>query len=207
MEDAMPGIRIVTVGAALMATVVSAAAQNSAPTPAGQPIQLLQILEKPNKPAKTKRHVRTTKRHKPQAVKPSAPAKAPPAAAPDAPETANAAADPWPPETEPVLLQPMPNVVEVGGQTVKLVPADEVNEIDLAADAQRFAALANTVEPAVASDAVAASLEALPEPAVPAPPERRWSWLVEALAALGGAVAAASAAWFLIGARPLRRYG
>lgn len=204
MEDALRCIRIVSAGAALMASIVCAAAQDAAQSSPGKPIQLLQIVEKSDKTAKPKSHVKTATKHKAHARRKAAHAKATPtktqAAVAPAPDS-------WPPESAPVLLQPDPAVIEVAGQTVAIAAPDEVNEIDLAADTPPVAALTADVAPAPASGAADVAAAPAPPASTPAAPIGNWSWMAEALAALGGAVAAASAAWFLIGSTPERRYG
>jgi hypothetical protein len=205
----MLSIRIVATQAALAAAVLvagvaGASAQTgpAAVTP-GKPIQLLQIVERSDKTTKTKSHVKTVGKthHKHVATKAHhAPLQA------NSPAITTVAAVPAiDPPAEPMmaLTEPMTNVVTVAGQAVQVAEPDDVNDIDRAADtpeklARKIVAVADT---AVASD-----------PKVPAPDafivtstqdksskSENASWLAEALAALGGAVAAASAAWFLIG--------
>ncbi|MGB7099621.1 MAG: hypothetical protein WBD95_12775 [Xanthobacteraceae bacterium] len=111
---------------------------------------------------------------------------------------------------------PTPSELVVAGQTVQIASPDQVNELDLTA--QDSAATATNTMPA----APAASVPATDN--VPAPASKSdslataWSqlsasqvgstsWIAKVLAALGGAVAAGSAAWFLIGATPQRTYG
>ena len=105
------------------------------------------------------------------------------------------------------VAEPMPNVVTVAGQSVQVAAPEDVNDIDRAADTLDKLARKN-VAAAVSSDSTAA---ASTETVVTSTPKVAASggnaWLAEALAALGGAIAAASAAWFLIGSTPQRLYG
>ena len=131
---------------------------------------------------------------------------------------------------------PVPNELVVAGQTVQVAPPDEVNELDIAAnDTQPSASTvspADTVSPPRAQYEVAEatsksdSLIAAPQQSsasqvnnhvssqVSSQARNRSdsqvgtaSWIAQVLAALGGAVAAGSAAWFLIGVTPQRTYG
>lgn len=110
-----------------------------------------------------------------------------------------------------------PSELVVDGQTVQVVSADEANEIDLAANdasvvandgslstvTANNAAITDLAGPAVKSDSTAgAAVSAAPRVEVGST-----SWLLQVMAALGGAVAAGSAAWFLIGSAPQRMYG
>ena len=100
-----------------------------------------------------------------------------------------------------------PNELVVGGQAIQVVSPDDANEIDLAADTPEvppskrprsdltewLPAAKTSAEPAVtvrAHDADPASTSAC----------------AQLLAAGGGAMAAASVAWFLIGSAPQRGY-
>ena len=106
----------------------------------------------------------------------------------------------------------MPNELVVGGRTVQVMASDNVNEIDEAAGPQRVAASAAT---SAARHSDGAEAEPTSETATVAvaraQPERSpvgsGSWIMQILAALGGAFAAGSAAWFLIGSAPQRTYG
>jgi hypothetical protein len=197
----------------LIACAIGAAAQTAQPaaTP-GKPIQLLQIVERSDKTTKTKSHVKPVAKshHKHVAAKTHhAPVPA------NEPAIATVAAVPAiDPPTDPTLAfaEPMPNVVTVAGQSVQVAAPEDVNDIDRAAD---------TLDKLARKNVAAADAAASLGPAVPAstatvvtsaPPDTsagsvNASWLAEALAALGGAIAAASAAWFLIGSTPQRLYG
>ncbi len=123
---------------------------------------------------------------------------------------------------------PVPNELIVAGQTVQLASPEEVNELDIAAnDTQplaREAAPADTASPISAKNQVAEatsksdSLMVTPQQPSASQvssqvgnPVRSQvgtaSWIAQVLAALGGAVAAGSVAWFLIGVTPQRTYG
>jgi hypothetical protein len=124
----------------------------------------------------------------------------------NAPATAEAAAAP-PPQSASAQTDDEPAMSEivVGGQTVQVDSADQVNEIDLAA---------NDRQDAVPSAAANDGTEAAPAPAArsllfapveeKASPVGSASWIAQVLAALGGALAAGGAAWFMIGSGPVR---
>ena len=116
---------------------------------------------------------------------------------------------------------PVPGDLVVGGQMVKVASPGDLNEIDVAANNTEVpfaAAVANDTAPDPATNPPAAnfgSAEAAPKSdslmsASASPPPAASvgsaSWIAQVLAALGGAVAAGSAAWFLIGATPQRMY-
>jgi hypothetical protein len=139
-----------------------------------------------------------------------------------------AAAEPVP-QLAPTPSDPTPGELVIGSQTVKVASPDAVNDIDLAAkdpnpQPSTEAPSATTSTPAAttaAANALPSSDGAEPMPksdstnAAPAPsspgspgsPVGSTSWLLQVFAALGGAVAAGSVAWFLIGSTPQRTYG
>lgn len=103
-----------------------------------------------------------------------------------------------------------PNEPVVGGQEVKVASPDTVNEIGLAA--ANNGTVANDAQPATApATATAATPQA--DSATVAVAQTQPSqvgstaWIMQVLAALGGAIAAGSVAWFLIGSAPQRTYG
>jgi hypothetical protein len=123
---------------------------------------------------------------------------------------------------------PVPNELIVAGQTVQLASPEEVNELDIAANdtppLARDAGPADTASPVPAKNEVAEatsksdSLMVAPQQPsaiqvssqVGSPVSSQVgtaSWIAQVLAALGGAVAAGSVAWFLIGVTPQRTYG
>jgi len=122
-----------------------------------------------------------------------------------------------PPALQPTTAptDPAPSQLVVAGQTVQLASPDNVNEIDLAAN--DTAAQVSDAAPSMVASAPALREIAEAEPksdsmnAVPPPQQGSdigsTSWIMQVLAALGGAVAAGSVAWFLIGSTPQRTYG
>jgi hypothetical protein len=233
MEGAMPNTRFSPAGAAALLVLGlaagSAAAQTATGDTPGKPLQLLKIVEQPSRPkirphAKTgalkssKTHVARLEHKRPhaQTAATPAPASAWPAANSSA-ATNVAAAEPAPAAqfaSAPSAFAPSDLVV--GGQTVQIASPDAVNQIDLAAsDADPHAstgapgsaaagtlALNDAPEPTTKSDAIN-SVSTPP----PGSPVGSTSWLLQVFAALGGAVAAGSVAWFLIGSAPQRTYG
>jgi len=230
-------ISIATAGISLLALTLVTAGGAAAQSAPGKPIQLLQILAKPDKAkphakrlsrASRKTHIALAKANIALAkAKTKHPAEAAPpgtAAAPDnalsasagpanSPEIALAApATPAAPAAamDAQSAEPVPSELVVGGHTVQIVSPDETNDIDLAADlgAAPAATAATTAtaaavgksEPAHAAMFVAASRD-------DASAVGNVSWIAQILAALGGAVAAGSVAWFLIGSAPQRTYG
>jgi hypothetical protein len=93
--------------------------------------------------------------------------------------------------------------IVVGGQTVQVEPPNQFNAIDLAADKPDAAE-----DVTLKSDFAAAS--ATPQAMVVGASQPddsavgTASWIAKVLAAFGGAVAAGSAAWFMIGSSPPR---
>jgi hypothetical protein len=99
-----------------------------------------------------------------------------------------------------------PSEVVVGGQTVQIASPDKPNAIDLAADrpdaGENRAAQSDFPQAAPATPATAIALPGHDTSKVGSE-----SWFAKILAALGGAIATGSAAWFLIGSTAPRRYG
>jgi hypothetical protein len=148
---------------------------------------------------------------------------APPPAPTPAPANAftEAAAIPAPPaaDTAPPAPAPAasltPSQLLVAGQTVQVASPDAVNEIDLAAndtgvqsDAGSSAAGSSNVIPTMkdAADGTKANAVTVAIAQQPNSEIGMTSWLLQVLAALGGAVAAGAAAWFLMGSGPQRTY-
>lgn len=151
----------------------------------------------------------------------TSPVAAQPAAAPEAAPTAlSTPANVWPADTatslpaaaaaadaapggQPVPAQSSSSAPAADGSAVQISSPDEVNAIDLAADAPAEAA----PKPNAQID------EQMAAPAVVALAQQddgkssRDIWYEELLATLGGAFAAASVAWLLIGFAPPRRDG
>jgi hypothetical protein len=226
MESAMPRIHIVAILLSLSGiTATQASAQTATAQAPGQPLQLLRLLHfasQPNKP-KTKPYFATHSAVRKAAHRtvakadgtqaPMQTAMAPaldsawPAVNPN-PATSIAAADAPSPAASSAADFAIGQLV-VGGETVKIASPEDVNEIDLDAGAQPNSGVSGNAETAAAAmgDTDAApksdSLTAHPQPSLVGSA----SWIAQVLAALGGAVAAGSAAWFLIGAAPQRTYG
>jgi hypothetical protein len=177
-------------------------------------------------------HVAALRRHRPQLPVKTAAATPTPSPVPTPPPAPDAI---WPtanpamtteitastPAAQPAAAASDPSEVVVAGQTVKVASPDEVNEIDLDAnhtapptsDTAPVSVATSTVttstppnetsEPAPKSDAVKAFAAR-----TQAPNEvGSTSWILQVLAALGGAVTAGTVAWFLIGGTPQRTYG
>jgi hypothetical protein len=220
-EDAMPVLRIATAGAALLLlTAGSAIAQPTSPA-TGKPITLLNILTLPDK-TKIKPHshrlvASTWKTHvaavhqRPRhlaAVAMAATARPDVWPSPEPIEATRVAAADSEQQGTANVAEAAPNELVVGGRAIQVVSPDDANEIDLAADTAEvpptkgprgdFAYGVRAVEPS-AETAVAA-------PAKAPNPVGTSAWVAQLLAAVGGAMAAASVAWFLIGSAPQRRY-
>jgi len=217
----MLGIRIAAAGACILLlsglTIVGAAAQTAASSTAtpGKPLQLLKIFQQSSK-AKAKPHVKiVAKSSAKRAVRIAAGRKththiaAAQRQRPRAPEqvaSAPPSENSWPavnsavpadvafapPALQPTAAptEPAPSQFVVAGQTVQLASPDNVNEIDLTAEAEPKSDSMNAVPPPQQGSDVGST-----------------SWILQVLAALGGAVAAGSVAWFLIGSTPQRMYG
>jgi hypothetical protein len=207
----MLSIRIVTAGAIMVVAVTGAQAQTSTNTAPGKPISLLQILEQPSK-AKTKPHVRIAAK----TSKKSASKKTHLATAEEHPPQWSAQseidavpASVWPASdtspagpAEPAPDAPSLSEIVVGGRTVQVASANDINVIDLAADDPN--ALAEMRSAITASEATSSTMAALTrqdDSEIAAQ-----SWIAELFATLGGAFAAGSVAWFLIGSAPRQRY-
>jgi hypothetical protein len=215
----MPALRIATAGAALvLLTAGSTVAQPTAPA-TGKPISLLKIFSLPdktkNKPHNHRLGTPTWETHvaamhqRPwhlAAVATAATTRADvwPAAEPIA--TARLAAA----ETERLgpATESAPNELVVGGQAIQVVSPDGANEIDLAADTPEVppskrprSDLTEWLPAAKTSAAPAVTVRAHD-----ADPASTSAWVAQLLAAVGGAMAAASVAWFLIGSAPERGY-
>jgi hypothetical protein len=203
----MLSIRIVAAGAVLAFAVSAAAAQDSE-TP-GTPISLLQILthstaakttpqsEARRVSTKTTRTARRLHHHATRVAaateeraKPIEPA--PPTEQTPTPEpaswTAQAAIDAAPPSIWPAGNAPtFAGVPDPQPQVAAAAPDLNDNQSNAVADTQP----ASAVAPARPDDGN----------------DSRDAWFEEILATLGGALAAGSVAWFLIGAAPRRSYG
>jgi hypothetical protein len=163
--------------------------------------------------------------HPPQPAPQATPATAPDAAWPAAPTAAIADATtlapvqqtptPAVPQIVPPVSAGTPNELVVDGQTIQVASADQANEIDLAAndagvasDASLGPAGARPAVPTEAPEAAASSKTTrIAFAQTPRAEVGSTSWLLQVLAALGGAVAAGVVAWFLMGSSPQRMYG
>jgi hypothetical protein len=223
----MPSIRIVAAGALIsVMTAGGAMAQTATDTGASKPIQLLQVATQPDK-TKSKPHAkrimkirtaanRTGRRHRLAAERPIHVARAAKPAAPAATPAdvwANVTPVPAPatsaapaPQLAAAASASTPSELVVGGQTVHVVSPDDANEIDRDADAQTAPSAAAT-QSAVATAAPAADTATVAQAQEETSHFGSASWIAQILAALGGAVAAGSAAWFLMGSAPQRTYG
>ncbi len=220
----MPALRIATAGAALvLLTAGSTVAQPTGPA-TGKPISLLKILALPDK-TKIKPHghrvgTPTWKTHvaavhqRPThlaavATAAATPADIWPAAEPIAATRVAAAESKQ--QGAATTAETAPNELVVGGQAVQVVSPDDANEIDLAADIPEvppskgprsdFAEEVRALEPAAETAIAAVTAQARD-----AGPASTSAWVAQLLAAVGGAMAAASVAWFLIGSAPQRSY-
>jgi hypothetical protein len=105
-----------------------------------------------------------------------------------------------------------PSQLVIDGQTVQVASADEVNEIDLAASdasvanaASRGPKLASNTPPSAVTESAAKSEPTSAELVEAQTPEiSTASWILQILAALGGAIAAGTVAWFLMRSAPPR---
>jgi hypothetical protein len=208
----MLSIRIVTCVGFLIVSLGGAAAQTATEGAPSKPIQLLKIIEQPNN-AKTKPHAKLpaksfaktagTKAVKARnAVAESSQAQTAPAPAmispTDAPTESVAAELASPPATASSHPEPSERVVE--SQTAQGASANHVNENDLAAN------VAATLLAGSGSPRITAATFDAAAPQATGTPIGSASWIAQVLAALGGAIAAGSVAWFLIGYAPARTY-
>jgi hypothetical protein len=119
------------------------------------------------------------------------------------------------PQIVPPVAAPAPSALIVDGQIVQVASADEANAIDLAANDASVVAddgslSATTASHAATTDNAQAAVKADPAGVTVSAAQKAdvgsTSWLLQVMAALGGAVAAGSAAWFLIGSAPQRAW-
>jgi len=223
-------IRIVAAGAFLLSLPLIAGggttAQAAVGAEPGKPLQLVQVANAPGK-ARTKPHLHTA-HHRGKVHFAAAKAHASHSQASDADEAAEAAkaapaadappANVWPnvptgpaPASVaagltmqvPPAAVPAPSELVVGGRTVDVVASDQANEIDLAANTTRTAAATPPQDDAAATKPATAFVAGTHDEAGAVGSA---SWIAQVLAAIGGAVAAGSVAWFLIGSAPQRTY-
>lgn len=207
--------RIATAGVSLLACslIAVAGARAQTATAPGKPINLLHVMSQPDKAkprvhhghkklsrAGHKTHLAAArpKQHHHHLAHVARPA---PTVADAAP--AGATSSPAPMAFASAASGPSEFVV--GGQTVQVVSPDGANDMDLAADAPTAATAADTNDVAKAEPVKQSALAAqAPDGSTPVGSA---TWIAQVLAALGGAVAAGSVAWFLIGSAPQRSYG
>lgn len=210
------------------------AAQTATNESPGKPLQLLQIVSHPNK-AKIKRHAKSVAHRKHRILvgrnRPQPPAQTA-AAAPSEQSiwpTVNAttsaavtASEPAPAPTA-VPADPVPSERVVTSETVRMAAPNDADAADPAANAPHVqtadAAPGDTTGTTTnVQTNAAASVEVTQPPQqsnvpIAAPQHPRpgvvgsASWIAQVLAAFGGAVAAGSLAWFLIGPAPQRTFG
>jgi hypothetical protein len=203
-RKSMPSIRPVAVGAVLFSLAAGGAAAQTAMTFApAQPLSLSQPAHKAE-PAKPKWHA---KRFAKTAAKPlNAAARGDPQAAPVAAgiwpdpqaEPASLPAPDSQPQLAPALIAPTKLVVE--GRTVAIVPADEINEIDLGAGGTKTLAATQSDTAGAAPDEPQQVATAQAQPLTGS--ARNLSWIAQLAAMIGGAVAAGFVAWFLLAPVP-----
>jgi hypothetical protein len=163
-------------------------------------------------------HPRIAARKRPQIAEEQEKATPPAGAWPPAPSIAPAevAAAQAMPTLGSVPAETLPAELIATGAMMRVAAQGDVNGVD-------FAAKDAGAEPKAAQPiAAVARPSAINEAAAPAPKSDSLlaafvqpqtsevgsaSWILQVLAALGGAVAAGSAAWFLIGSAPVRSYG
>jgi hypothetical protein len=104
-----------------------------------------------------------------------------------------------------VAAESAPSALLVGGRAVRVVSPDDANEIDLAADAPEVAANKGPRSDLAAAQPPEAETVAVAQAREPSTAGTS-AWVAQLLAAIGGAMAAASVAWFLIGSAPQRTY-
>jgi hypothetical protein len=232
----MPSSRIVCaclLAAIAVACAVSANARTTTVEPSGKPLALLAGLKPPHE-IKAAAHARTAdrrikkgaaklaaRRHHAMVAADSAAADsaaqpAPPGAAPanvgpvaDATLPTDIAAA-SPPEPAPPGNDSNPRAVAVDGQTVQVAAPDRANAIDLAADDSPGGAPAAAPGDPAHGTPAAQTVLAAPvhrDASQDADEVGSASWIAQVLAALGGAAAAGTVAWFLIGSGPVRIYG
>ena len=214
----------------------SATAQTAAGSASGNPLQLMRVAEQPQQTkksharslAKSSAKSRLTARNRTKTHGTVANAADQGAPAPASEQTSTATIWPVVNTLSPTALAatappawPAPDQAAtemvVGGQTVHVVSADDVNELDLAAkaetampsDAALPAGAPATTSLARETDELGPKADLLKAADVEqsGAPVGSASWILQVLAALGGAATAASLAWFMIGATPQRTYG
>jgi hypothetical protein len=216
----MPALRIATAGAALLVLTAGSTIAQPTGTATSKPISILKILG-PSDNAKIKPHghrlgmptwrthafaAHQKTRHV-LAVAPAAAAQADIWADPEAARATQVASDEPEQQGAAVAAESAPSALLVGGRAVRVVSPDDANEIDLAADAPEVAASKGPRSDIAAAQPPEAEAETVAVAPAREPSAAGTSaWVAQLLAAIGGAMAAASVAWFLIGSAPQRTY-
>ena len=207
----MPALRIATAGAALLVLTAGSTIAQPTGTATSKPISILKILA-PSDNLKIKPHghrlgMPTWRTHafaahqKTRHLLAVAPAQADIWADPEAARATQVASDEPEQQGAAVAAESAPSALLVGGRAVRVVSPDDANEIDLAADAPEVAASKGPRRDiAAAQPPETVAVARAPSPAGTS------AWVAQLLAAIGGAMAAASVAWFLIGSAPQRTY-
>ena len=206
-------LRIIAAYAFVCGVVIgSAAAQTATASAPGQPVTLLQILTAPAKqnaapPRKQVSKAAPARRLASLKSRPVHRAHVAQAATPVASDAAPIETTPPEPtsETMPAAVAIEPSELVVGGRTVQVVSPDDANEIDLAAITPASAPVATPAVLLTQADPapVVVAASATPEPS----PFGSVAWIAQVLAALGGAFAAGTVAWLMMGSAPQRSYG
>jgi len=213
----MPALRIATAGAALLVLTAGSTIAQPTGTATSKPISILKILA-PSDNAKIKPHshrlgMATWRTHAVAAhqktrhllaVAPAAAAQADIWADPEATRATQVAWD-EPEQQGAAAAESAPSALLVGGRAVRIVSPDDANEIDLAADAPEVAASKGPRSDIAAAQPPEAETVAVAQAREPSAAGTS-AWVAQLLAAIGGAMAAASVAWFLIGSAPQRTY-
>jgi hypothetical protein len=214
----MPALRIATAGAALLVLTAGSTIAQPTGTATSKPISILKILG-PSDNAKIKPHghrlgmptwrthafaAHQKTRHV-LAVAPAAAAQADIWADPEAARATQVASDEPEQQGAAVAAESAPSALLVGGRAVRVVSPDDANEIDLAADAPEVAASKGPRSDIAAAQPPEAETVAVAQAREPSAAGTS-AWVAQLLAAIGGAMAAASVAWFLIGSAPQRTY-
>jgi hypothetical protein len=191
-EDAMPGNRVIAsaaIGCLFVCGLFGGlgVAQTTSTEPVGKPMQLVHAGKSETKPTDGFAAKHSSKAH--PAAKRHASIK---------PASKENASNGVPQVTAP------PSKLVIDGKAVRVASPDHADDIDLATDAQGApspaaativtAASTETIAPADESNSGAAALSQTPSSSIGS-----MSWLLWIIAALSGAVATGSLAWFLIG--------
>jgi len=211
----MPALRIATAGAALLVLTAGSTIAQPTGTATSKPISILKILG-PSDNAKIKPHghrlgMPTWRTHafaahqKTRHLLAVAPAQADIWADPEAARATQVASDEPEQQGAAVAAESAPSALLVGGRAVRVVSPDDANEIDLAADAPEVAASKGPRSDIAAAQPPEAETVAVAQAREPSAAGTS-AWVAQLLPAIGGAMAAASVAWFLIGSAPQRTY-